>query len=345
MEQDLEGPIVVDDSWTFVYAGSAESVEVVFMEDRFPPGGPMQQIEGTDIWHFQVSAPPDSMIEYKFAVTRDGTRRLVADPSNPVEARDPFGANSLATGPAYVPPAWLTWESDDCHAVEVDVESAVWGRSRRHQLLYPPGYEPGSSRPLLILHDGQDYVDYAGLGKCITYLHSNHLIRAPLIFLHQPGQRHTAYADNGRHISHVLDEVVPRIRVDHQIEGVFAGGASLGGVASLSLAHRRRGEIDGLMLQSGSLIRELGGRYQRGKVLAPAVRLRDEVVSDPSGLPDRIAISCGTFDGLVEENRDLVPRLEGHIAELSYREINAGHHWLCWRDLLQPDLVALFGSN
>lgn len=341
----LARPIVSGESWTFVYDGTADAVEILFMEDRFPPGGQMHRLEGSDIWYFEVSAPADSMIEYKFAVTREGTRRMIADPSNPAAARDPFGSNSVATGPNYIAPSWIDFSGSDCEIVDVEIESEVWGRARRHQLMYPPGYSAGSPIPLLILHDGPDYVDYADLARCISSLSRRELIRPPLIFLHQPGQRHTAYADNPRHVSHIFDEVIPNIGTEHSVDGVFAGGASLGGVASLSLAHRRPGETDGLMLQSGSFIRQLGGKYQRARVLAPAIRLRDEVLENPVGLPERVAVSCGTFDGLVEENRDFVPRLAENVSFLSYGEINAGHHWLCWRDRLEPDLIALFGQN
>lgn len=334
-------PIATDAGWLFVYEGRADDVELVVMEDRFPPVGPMVRTSGGDVWHVEVECPADALVEYKFGVTREGRRRLLLDPRNPNRARDPFGSNSVAAGPEYRAPGWLGSLHERGEFVPVRVESDPWNRAREHMLYFPPGHDGAGPAPLLILHDGMDYVEYAGLERCVSALTSGGRIPSPIILLHSPGQRHTEYSDNPRHVAHVIDELLPMLRREHEIDRVIAGGASLGGIASVSMAHRRPGSIDGLMLQSASMVRALGGPFHRGRVLAPASRLTAEILAARTAPAPRIAMSCGTFDGLVEDHRTLVPELEQVVPEFSYEEINAGHHWACWRDRLEPDLIGV----
>ena len=342
--QEGPSPITTDDGFVFFFKGDAEDVELVIMEDRFPPVEAMTKLAGSDIWQVAVVAPSDSLIEYKFAVTRGGRKRTILDPTNPQRAKDPFGSNSVATGRYYESPGWVDANPPRATISELTVQSEVWEEPRAHRVLEPPGYEKGAAGALLVLHDGSDYLDYASFEQCLSALCQAQRIDPPLVLLHQPAHRNSEYPDNQRHISHVLDELLPALASEHSFDRVVAGGASLGGVASISLAYRRPGAIDSLMLQSASLVQALGGPFRRGRVLAPAARLTSEILADPGALPERIVISCGTFDGLVEDHRVVVPQLAQQVPKLSYTEVNAGHHWLCWRDRLEADLLSVLAG-
>lgn len=338
--QPVTSPVPTESGWIFFYRGAADGVELAIMEDRFTSGGAMARTDESELWFSQVDAPADALVEYRLAVTRHGRTRHIMDPANPSKARDPFGTNSVAYGHAYRAPSWIDQEAEEGTIEDFDVSGAAWQRTRRHVLYMPPGYDSEIPSPLMILHDGPEYLDYTSFGKCLSLLVASGRIRPPLVLLHDPAQRHTEYADNPRHVSHVIDEVIPALRTNHNIDRVVAGGASLGGVGSISLAYRRPGEVDALMLQSGSFVEGLGGRYNRGRVLAPAARLTREILANPATLPDRMVMSCGTFDGLVEDNRRFASALAEDVPQLIYGESNAGHHWLCWRDRLEADLVA-----
>lgn len=192
------------------------------------------------------------------------------------------------------------------------------------------------------MHDGPEFVRYAGLARCLDWLISAQLIPPLVALLHRPHARNVEYVDNPDHVQHLFGEVLPLLRSKVQFEGVYSGGASLGAVASLFASFREPGSFDGLMLQSGSFVWELGGPFKRGPVLAPVTIGLPEVLEDPDRLPRRLVMSCGTYDGLVEDHRTLVPHLMNAHPDVTYSEINAGHHWRCWRDRLQADLLSLF---
>lgn len=335
-------PLTTSDGVMFVYLGDADNADVVVMEDRFPPVGPMQRLGSDDVWFAETALDPDGSIEYKLAITKGGKRRLVLDPQNPEHSSAPFGSNSVATGPGYREPAWLGKHAPSGTIRPFPVESKIWARSKSHQLYLPPRHRDGDRVPLLIMHDGPEYVRYAGLADCLDSLISNQRIPPLAALLHEPHARNVEYVDNPLHSAHLFDEVLPQLQSENDLGPIYAGGASLGAVASLTTAFRNSGSIEGLLLQSGSFVSALGGPFKRGPVLKPVTRSLPEVLQNLDRLPDRLVLSCGNYDGLVEDHRALVPRLAESVAHVSYQEINAGHHWRCWRDRLEPDLLTLF---
>jgi enterochelin esterase family protein len=215
---------------------------------------------------------------------------------------------------------------------------------KHHQLYVPHEYHNKSALPLLIMHDGPEYVEYAGLNRCLDFLIATGRIPPMLALLHQPHSRNDEYVDNAHHFDHLFEEVLPQLTRSHPFGRVYAGGASLGGVASLLAAFRNPGAIDGLILQSGSFVFGLGGPFRRGPVLKPVTEVLPQILQVPEKLPENLVLSCGTYDGLVEDHRVLIPKLRQSRPNLKYAEINAGHHWRCWRDRLESDLFALLSS-
>jgi enterochelin esterase family protein len=336
-------PLHTSSGLAFVYVGDVEKAGVIVMEDRFREVGPMKRMPGSDVWLVETEIDPDGSIEYKLNITQNGKSRMVLDPSNPEKSSAPFGSNSVANGSEYSSPAWLL----EAPAVPGEIkpfpiESRIWGRSKDHQIYVSAGSDGADELPLLILHDGPEYVRYAGLARCLDWLVGNKRIPPLMVLLHQPHMRNEEYVGNPLHDAHLLEEVLPAVRSAYEVGQLYAGGASLGAVASLTVSYRTPGVFTGLMLQSGSFVRELGGRYRRGPVLQPVARLLPDVLDHPDRLPERLVISCGTYDGLVEDHRQLVPGLAESRPGVTYWEINAGHHWRCWRDALEFDLSTLF---
>ncbi|HEY5891348.1 MAG TPA: alpha/beta hydrolase-fold protein [Acidimicrobiia bacterium] len=337
-------PLQTSDGVAFVYVGEADHVDVVVMEDRFPEVGPLRRIQGSDVWYIEVPLDPDGTIEYKLAVSRGGKRRLILDPTNPERSNAPFGSNSIASGPEYRPPIWLA-ETDPAGTIEpYAIESSVWGHERTHRIFIPHDSVESEPWPLLVLHDGPEYVRYAGFKACLDWLIGMGQIPPMAVLLHQPHARNEEYVGNPLHSRHLFEEVLPAVSSDWDIGPVYAGGASLGAVASLSAAHEAPGAFEGLMLQSGSFVSALGGPFRRGPVLRPVTEMLPGWIDKADRLPERLVFSCGTYDGLVEDHRTLIPALSDRHGGVSYQEINAGHHWRCWRDALESDLSALLQS-
>lgn len=333
------GPTPAPDGVVVAYRGKADSVELSIMEDRFPPVESLAHDNG--VWYGSIPVDEDGSVEYRLVITTGEKKKTILDPANPEVATNPFGRNSIASGPTYQSPFWLEAKTDQRGSIEpFKLTSKVWERQQQHLIYLPPQYDPDQEASLLLMHDGPEYVEYADLSHCLDVLMADGELPPMIVLLHQPGRRNQEYADSERHLHHVYDELLPALRARHPIGRLFAGGASLGGVASLSLAFRRPGTFDGLILQSASIVTSLGGPFQRGSVFRPVIPLIDEVMDDPGRLPSSLVMSCGTYDGLVEDHRLRVPALEAAVPDFQYTEINAGHHWRCWRDRLAPDLKA-----
>lgn len=329
---------------TLAYVGTADAVDVVVMEDRFPAVGRMRRVDDSDAWFVDIPLDADGSIEYKLAVTKQGKRRLILDPKNPDHTSAPFGPNSVAAGISYSEPQWLDEQTPHGTVHPFPVQSKVWGRPKSHKVYIPNGHDDGSALPLLIMHDGPEYMEYAGLSRCLDFLIAGGHIPPLIVLLHQPHARNAEYVDNPLHFEHLFEEALPLLAEIHPFNALYAGGASLGGVAALLASFHNPDVFAGLVLQSGSFVFELGGPFKRGSVLRPVTQILPKVLQHHDKLPNQLVFSCGTYDGLVEDHRILIPQLQAVHPGTKYAEINAGHHWRCWRDRLEYDLLALFES-
>ena len=116
--------------------------------------------------------PNGARLEYKFDVVRDGTGAWINDPLNPEEATDPFGANSVCRTYGYVTPAW-SQPDPSARAGRIDtlsVQSAAFGEARLVRTYLPAGFAKDRRYPLLIVHDGDDFVAHAGLATILDNL-------------------------------------------------------------------------------------------------------------------------------------------------------------------------------
>ena len=275
---------------TFLYVGEAEAVGLHHWMDTFPRLPSFTRNPGTDLWTLTVELPERSRIEYKLSVKDGpGRRRLLLDHLNPRRARDPFGTNSVVTGPLYERPGWTLPEPDVAPGTlqDLEVESVSFGDTRRARLYVPadPGPEP---LPLLVAHDGSEYAEFAALIVVLDNLIAAGEVPPLACVLSDPHDRTREYTGDDRHAAHLVHELVPAaaeavaIDTDRRV----AMGASLGGVASLHAAWRNPGAFSGLILQSGSFVTALGGPHRRGPVFAPVVEFM-RCISFPPGPPPR----------------------------------------------------------
>ncbi len=339
-------PLVDGTTATFVFRGDAEDVELKHWMDTFPDASPFIRIGDTATWYTTVHLPRLARVEYKLAVRRRGRRRLMLDPLNPDRARGPFGSNSLATGVDYRRPEWSQPQPSVPAGTleELDVVSRIFGKTRT-VTLYRPAGDSGERLPLLLVHDGSEYRTCAALTTVLDNLiHAGDIVPTRAVLV-DPGARNTEYAAGEDHADHLVGEVLVKLRTAIAVDPrrVVAMGASLGGVASLHAAWRHPGTFQGLVLQSGSFVRALGGPFRRGPVFAPVARFLQEFDDDPGHLPGRIHLACGRYDGLYVDDLRMRDQLEARGLEVGWAESRDGHHWGTWRDLLRPGLVHVLG--
>ena len=201
-------------------------------------------------------------------------------------------------------------------------------------------YTPARGEPdtLLVVHDGSDYLDYAGLAKVLDNLIADGTIAPVAAVLVDPRDRMAEYRASNRHADYLAREVVPFALTLTGSTRAVAMGASLGGVASLHAAWRHPGDFSGLILQAGSFVTEMGP-FGRGHAFGPVIRFLQRFYAAPGRLPERIHISCGRFDGLIGDARRMASDLDALGVTVGYADNDTGHDWHGWRDLLREALI------
>lgn len=341
-------PLVEGSSVTFVYVGQADEVRLRHWIFGLPASRPLERVEGTDLWYFIAELPPGSRVEYKLEIVRGEDRTWILDPLNPFTARDPFGANSVCQAAGYEAPEWAREDPDarPGRLEEVHVRSRALGGRRSVVLYLPARMRPTREVPLVVAHDGLDYVRYASLKTVLDNLIHRLEIPQVIVALTQSPNRLAEYAASREHARFVTEELVPWVEKRFPLQRSPAGrcllGASFGGVASLSTAWYHPGFYGRLLLQSGSFAFTDIGESERGPLFAPVVEFVNAFRAAPGRPVERVFLSCGVYESLIYENRSLLPLLQGTGMEVRYVEARDGHNWENWRDRLREGLSWLF---
>jgi enterochelin esterase family protein len=342
-------PIVEGSSITFVWHGHADGVTLRHWIYGLESDSALIRVPNTDLFYLTVEIPHGSRVEYKYEVHRHGGSQWIEDPRNPNRARDPFGANSVLQGEGYAIP---TWTEKDPLAREGTLEhmtfdSVALGGRRHYSLYLPARFRRTRLYPLLVVHDGSDYLKYTGMKTILDNL--IHRLEIPdliVAFVDSP-DRLREYAHHEQHARFLTEELVPdltkRLPLYDRPQARCLMGASFGAVASFSAAHLYPGFWGRLVLQSGSFaFTDIGKRNRRGPLFDRIVEFVNQYRADPVAVSERIFVSCGVYESLIYENRSMVPLLDSTGMQVRFVEARDGHNWENWRDRLREGLSWVF---
>ena len=341
-------PIVEGDRVTFLYRGEADAVKLWHAIFGLPTFQPFSRVKWTDLWYLTLDLPAGSRMEYKLLVERDGGRELIRDPLNRQTAHDPFGANSVCYAAGYQVPDW-TLEDPEARPGTVEdheIDAKAFGGTRNVKVYLPARMRLTRRYPLLVLHDGNDYLRFSRLQTVLDNLIHRLEIPPMIVVGTQSPDRMKEYMADAAHASFVVQDLLPALEAafpvakDPAQRGI--GGASLGAVASLSTAWRYPGTFSRLLLQSGSFAFTDIGRTYRGPVFEPVVEFVNAFRARPGHPAEKLFVSCGVYESLIYENRSMAPFLQSTGMEVRYVEARDGHNWEAWRDRLREGLSWLF---
>lgn len=341
-------PIVEGRRVTFIYRGDAEEVYLQHWIFGLTSSQPFTRIQKTDLWYRVEEIPENSRVEYKLLLRYGDDHQLVMDPLNPLHAHDPFGANSVCQTAGYEVPDW-TKPDPEARIGTLDrrvFKSRFFDDERRVDLYLPARFRRTRRYPLVIVHDGGDYLRYSGLKSVLDNLVHRLEIPGLVAALVYPRDRTTEYANDPRHAQYITEEILPWLEKELPLldrpSARCLMGASLGAVASFTTAARYPGRYGRLLLQSGSFAFTDIGPNRKGPVFEPIVRFINAYRDDPVAVSEKVFLTCGTYEPLIYENRSLVPLLQLSGMELRYVEARDGHNWENWRDRLREGLSWLF---
>jgi enterochelin esterase-like enzyme len=333
----------------------------------------------SDIWFTSVRMPNTARMSYRMIVdpaldassTQPLTDRAQAaaaqlDPLNPVHMlpSEPSGTGgaddqkSVLALPNAPPEKWLGAPAAISGKLESHtLDSALL--SNRHELVMytPPGYTANhAALPLLILFDGESYLDLMQTPRLLDALIAAHEIKPLLVLFVKNATSHSRSHElpcNARFVEFLASELLPFVREHYAVtrdpSQVALGGSSFGGLAA-SFGAYRHPELFGLVLsQSGSYWwtfprghADFDGSTKAGWL---ARRMREHPL-----LAIRYYLSAGSFEraasgnGVLENNRSFRDVLRKLGYAVIYQEFVGGHDHLAWRATLPDALRALFGT-
>jgi len=340
-----EVPIVEGSRCTFLYRGDADEVLLVQRVVGLPEHIPMRKLRGTDLWYLVLELPEGSRVNYQLEVRRGEQVERLNDPLNPKLSYSPMGTSSVCFGHGYQTPEWT--EPDPTARQGTLEEIVLTSRALRRDcpvtLYRPARFRRTSTYPLLVVHDGPDFIQYAAAKTVLDNLiHRAEVAETVVAFLH-PEDRLTEYTNSTAHSRFLTQELVPRLETQLPLMGRASGrcllGSSLGAVASLSAAVKAPDMYGSLILMSGSFVfTDIGHDHGGGPVFDPVVKFVNRYRARPTRVADRVFVSCGVYEPLITPNRSMVPTFESTGMTTRFVETRDGHNWENWRDTLRDAL-------
>ncbi|MEO1369712.1 MAG: alpha/beta hydrolase-fold protein, partial [Acidobacteriota bacterium] len=313
---DHSFPLVEETSITFVFRGEADAVLLQHFIFGLETSQPFERVPETDLWYLVIELPLESTLQYKINVIHGGGQNWILDPLNPERALDPYGANSVVRTAGTRRPDWTMHQGDarPGEIAQVGLWSDAFQEERRVLLYLPARFRRSRRYPLLVVHDGHDYLRYSDLKTVFDNLIHRLEVAPMVVAFTNATERLSEYPDNPAHARFLTEELVPHLQREWPLRDrpAFRGlmGASFGAVAALSCAWRNPGFYGRLLLQSGSFAFTDIGPNRRGPAFEPVVKFVNEFRRRPGRPSEKVFMSCGTYETLIYENRSMVPLLQ-----------------------------------
>ncbi len=341
-------PIVEGSIITFCWLGHADAVSLRHWIYGLESATALSRVSNTDLWYLKLDIPSYSRVEYKYTVHRGGASEWIEDPLNPNRARDPFGANSVLQAEGYEAPAWTRRDPSVREGLlEPHVFNSASLGQRNGTLYLPARFRRTRQYPLLVVHDGSDYLNYASMKVILDNLIHRLEIPDLIVAFTDSPDRLNEYANDPLHARFITEELAPDLATHFPLidrpQARCLMGASFGAVAAFSTAVRYPDFWGRLLLQSGSFaFTDIGTRNRRGPLFDKVVAFVNGYREMPRAVSERVFMSCGVYESLIYENRSLLPLLSATGMEVRLVEARDGHNWENWRDRLREGLSWLF---
>lgn len=341
-------PLVEGDSVAFLYRGQANSVEWLGdfngwgYDKNFKSKG--QRLGGTDIWLLKASFPKDARLDYKIIVNGN----WMLDPENPFQQWSGVGGGS-PNSELRMP----EWKDDPIHKKRADMprgtvseEILFTSKTLGYQLTYTV-YMPANAKgklPVLYVTDGYEYM-HPKLGDMITVL-DNLIgtgkikpILAVFIDHREPvnrsnNRRMDELAMNEKYLRFFTGEFIPAIENNYPVaagrENRAILGNSVGGLTSAYFIFAKPDVFGMAGIQSPAF-------WTRPKIYS----LCDSVASSQT----KISMTSGVIHDASDGSRRMKGLLEKNSCVYTYREVNEGHSWGNWRNLVDDILIDFFGTK
>jgi enterochelin esterase family protein len=342
-------PFIENDSVAFLYRGEAKSV--AWMGDfngwgynkTFRNKG--TRIASTDVWMLKTSFPKDARLDYKILI--DETN-WVLDPQNTAYQWSGVGGgspNSELRMPDWKedPLTFRTVEGAAQGKLQKDmlINSKAMGYQLTYSVYIPYGYKSDQTYPVVYVTDGYEYM-HERMGNMVTildnfiYLQKVKPVVAVFIDHREPinranNRRMQELAMNEKYLKFLTSELMPVIEKQYSVarepDQRAVLGTSMGGLSAAYFAFSKP-EIFGL-----------------AGIQSPAFWFRPEIYTlcdNPENPPVKTFMTTGMINDTEEGALRMKAILDKNTCRYEYKQVNQGHSWGNWRDLIDDILVYFF---
>ena len=317
----------------FIYQGDATSVKVAGDFTDWQPTTSMTHIPGTNFWYSTITFEPDARLDYKFVIN---TTDWILDPANPKTCLGGFGPNSELRMPAYHTPPENEYYPGIQHGTMWDsvFYSKSLGDSRTVKVYLPPGYgHHAEVYPVILFHDGQDYISFGAINNILDYLIAQHQIAEVIAIFVPPVNREPEYI--GKKIDaycsfiagELMTEIDRKFTTSKDPHQRAVGGVSNGGNISLYLGLKHPEVFGKILAQSSSIFPFVMNGFKKS-----------------SKLDIQFYIDIGKYDisVLIPLAKELKQILENKNYVFQHKEWHEGHSWGNWKAHLSLPLKQFF---
>lgn len=325
-----------DTTVVFLWTGSATSVIVTGDFTGWSGSGhALQRLAATNLWYHRRHFEADARMDYKLII---GGSSWILDPRNPRTVPGGFGANSELAMPQYVD----AWEIEDDPSVAggsmttTTFASSIMGTSRRVRVYTPAGYDANRNEPypVILYHDGSDYVNFANIQNTLDNLIAAQRIVPVVAVFANPLNREAEYAvgNTANFTRMIVEELMPWVESNYHVSTEASQravtGPSYAGLASARHCFEHPEEFG------------LCAPYSPSFWVSNGALLNTMSAGDLSNI--KWYVEWGTYEGSITTTGAIFENiLIEQGASYRARVWNEGHSWGMWR-AHQDDMLEFF---
>jgi len=328
-------PILEADTMAhFYYRGAVATVSVPGDANSWNPNTfLMSRIPPTDFWYYSETFESDARLDYKYVLNGS---TWILDPRNPRTVLGGFGPNSELQMPGYLPAPEIFFYPGIPHGSLSDTifYSPSLGNSRTVRVYTPPFYSASlDSFPVVLVHDGLEYVNLANANNVLDYLIQEQRIVPMIAVFVPPVNRAAEYSGSQQNqfttfiVNELMTVIDQRYRTRRDPTQRALLGASNGGNISLWIGYSHPEQFGNIAAQSSNIQTSISSGFQSSPLL-----------------PLKLYLDLGTYDiaQLIPLVRNFVPILQNRGYPYRYIEYHEGHSWGNWRAHIDNALEYFF---
>ncbi|MGC4023519.1 MAG: alpha/beta hydrolase-fold protein [Cyclobacteriaceae bacterium] len=344
-------PLIVEDSVAFLYQGEAKSVSWLGdfngwgYDKNFKNQG--MRLGNSNVWLLKSAFPKDARLDYKIVLNGSD---YILDPENNHQQWSGVGGgspNSELRMPLWKESPEQVTHNDTPHGIvkrDILLNSKILGYQITYSVYLPNGYEKLGKMPCIYVTDGYEYL-HPQLGNMTTVL--DNLIAEkkikPVVGIfvdhREPinrsnNKRMQELAMNSTYLDFFVKELIPEVEKNYPVISESTQrailGTSMGGLTSTYFAFQRP-DIFGL-----------------AGIQSPAFWTKPQIYQLCTGISQpkmKISMTSGLINDTSKESRKMKEILATSSCEYHYREVNEGHSWGNWKNLLGDVMIDLFGNK